>query len=115
MSTAEFAGRPVADANPPVPICSPLWDEEALSDGCQSAGSTRVISVHVRNAALKVDHFWKPHPTTRPLVMSAFVIGRDLSGGHRALSSCRVALRAIANTTYERPAEAAGFRMISEG
>jgi hypothetical protein len=76
-------------ANPPVPICSPLWDEEALSDGCQSAGSTRVTSVHVRNAALKVDHFWKPHPTTRPLVMSAFVIGRDLSGGHRALSSCR--------------------------
>jgi hypothetical protein len=44
MSTAEFAARPVADANPPVPICSPLWDEEALSNGCQSAGSTPVIS-----------------------------------------------------------------------
>jgi hypothetical protein len=26
-----------------VPICSPLWDEEALSNGCQSAGSTPVI------------------------------------------------------------------------
>jgi hypothetical protein len=37
MSTADFAGKPAADANPPVPICSPLWDEEALSNSCQSA------------------------------------------------------------------------------
>jgi hypothetical protein len=37
MSTAEFVGRPAAGANPPVPICSQLWDEEALSNSCQSA------------------------------------------------------------------------------
>jgi hypothetical protein len=70
MSTAEFAARPVADANPPVPICSPLWDEEALSNGCQSAGSTRVISVHARNAALKVDHFVEASDHSTPCYVS---------------------------------------------
>jgi hypothetical protein len=44
----------------------------------------------------------------------AFLVGLDASGGHRALSSLGVALRATANTTYERPAEAADLRMISQ-
>jgi hypothetical protein len=37
MSTAEFAERLAADVNPPVLICSPLWDEEALLNSHQSA------------------------------------------------------------------------------
>jgi hypothetical protein len=44
MSTAEFAERLAGDANPPVLICSPLWDEEALLNSHQSAwfGATAV-------------------------------------------------------------------------
>src|SRR5215207_9384533 len=37
MSTAEFAETRAADANRPVPICSPLWGEEELSTSCPSA------------------------------------------------------------------------------
>jgi hypothetical protein len=31
------AGKPAADANPPAPLCSPLWDEEAPANSCPSA------------------------------------------------------------------------------
>jgi hypothetical protein len=52
---------------------------------------------------------WKPYPTTRLLLMSAFLVGLTLGV---AMVHCRavgVALRAIANTTYKRPAEAANL------
>jgi hypothetical protein len=39
MSTAEFAEKRAADANRPVPICSPLWGEEALSTIAHRLGS----------------------------------------------------------------------------
>jgi hypothetical protein len=40
MSTAASAARRAADVNPPVPICSLLWDKEGQANGCPSARST---------------------------------------------------------------------------
>jgi hypothetical protein len=53
MSTAKFAEKRAADANPPVPICLTLWDEEALSNSCPSArfDVLRELMTSVRSAA----------------------------------------------------------------